>query len=66
MYDDAVLTALVCICSDAGAQALTISSPIAVAGVCQTVFIEPGHIHLGVHGRLVTPVSTEQYSGSRH
>lgn len=66
VYRDAVLAALVCIRSDAGAQTLAVAPSIAVAGVCQAVFIKPGHIHLGVCQRLVTPVSTEQYSRSRH
>lgn len=46
----AVLTALVCVRCDAGAQTLAIPPAVTVAGVRQAVLIEPGHIHLGVHG----------------
>lgn len=62
LYCDTVLTTFVCVCSNAGAQALTIPSTIAVACVSQAVFIKPGYIHLGVHRGLDTSVTTGQSS----
>lgn len=47
VYRDPVLAALVRVGGDAGAQTLAVAPSVAVAGVCQAVFIKPGHVHLG-------------------
>lgn len=43
---DTLLTALVSISGDGCAQALAVTPAVTVAGVCQAIPIEPGHIHL--------------------
>lgn len=43
-----LLTALVGISGDGRAQAFAVTPTVTVAGVCQTIPIEPGHIHLTI------------------
>ena len=47
MDRDPLLAAFVCVSGNGGAQTLAVPPAVTVAGVRQTVPIEPGHIHLG-------------------
>lgn len=46
MNGDPLLTAFVRVCSNGGAETLAVSTAVTVAGVCEAVPIEPGHVHL--------------------